>query len=329
MNGTVLLTGATGKIGGNAAQQLLPLGYGLRILAMPNDPQADRLQRFAGDAEIVSGDLNDPAALEAAVQDVDAVIHLASTGHAAASEHAFFEADVSGTYRLLQAAARARPGVRRFVLASSYTVYGKPRYQPTDEQCPREPTSTLGLVKLTCETLCQAAWRMHGLATVALRFTWVNAGPDVVQAFRARALLRRLQPDIRERIAAQVPDEDAFVALTDDAGAPWTLHVVDVRDVVHGLIRALESPGAPGQAFNLAAPSPVSTVEAAGYLASALNQPLVTLTVPQTQREEISTAKARDLIGYRPDYDFRRMADSAIAFGRGEETGVIYGTWPR
>ncbi len=329
MNETVLLTGATGKIGGNMAQHLLRRGYGLRIMLMPDDPQADRLGRFSDAAEVVVGDLTDAGSLAAAVQGVEAVIHLASSGHAAAGDDAFFQADVMGTYRLLQAAARARPGIRRFVLASSYTVYGTPRDVPTDEQCPREPTSTLGLVKLTCETLCQAAWRMHGLPTVAMRFTWVNAGPDVVDAFRARALRRRLRPELREQFAAQVPDEDAFVALTDEEGRPWTLHVADVRDVVQCLTRGLESEGAPGEAFNVAAPSPVSLVEGARYLAQALGQPLVDLRVPQLERQEISTAKARDVIGYQPEYDFRRMADSAIAYGRGEDIGVIYGTWPR
>lgn len=329
MSETVLLTGATGKIGGNVAQHLVRRGYGLRIMAMPNDPQSDRLRRFSDVAEIVAGDLTDARSLQAAVHGVDAVIHLASAGHAAADDHAFFEADVVGTYRLLQAAAGARPGIRRFVTASSYTVYGTPRYLPTDEQCPREPTSTLGLVKLTCETLCQAAWRMHGLPTVAMRFTWVNAGPDVVHAFRARALRRRLRPELREQFSAQVPDDEAFVALTDEEGRPWTLHVVDVRDVVQCLIRGLESEGAPGEAFNVAAPSPISLVEGARYLAQALDQPLVEVRVPQLAREEISTAKARDLMGYQPEYDFRRMADSAIAYGRGDDIGVIYGTWPR
>lgn len=329
MNEIVLLTGATGKIGGNMAQDLLRRGYGLRIMAMPNDPQADRLKRFSDVAEIVAGDLADAESLQAAVQGVDAVIHLASIGHAASSDHDFFEADVLGAYRLLQAAAGARPGIRRFVTASSYTVYGKPRYLPTDEECPREPTSTLGLVKLTCETLCQASWRMHGLPTVAMRFTWVNAGPDVVGAFRAGALRRRLRPELREQFSAQIPDEDALVAITDNEGRPWTLHVVDVRDVVQCLIRGLESEGAPGHAFNVAAPSAVSLVDGARYLAQTLDQPLVEIRVPQLEQEEISTAKARDLIGYQPEYDFRRMADSAIAYGRGEDIGVIYGTWPR
>lgn len=329
MSETVLLTGATGKIGGNMAQHLLRRGYGLRILAMPDDPQAERLRRFADAAEIVAGDLTDAASLKAAVDGVDAVIHLASSGHAAPNDDAFFQADVLGTYRLVQAAAGARPGIRRFVMASSYTVYGTPRYLPTDEQCPREPTSTLGLVKLTCETLCQTAWRMHGLPTVALRFAWVHAGPDVIQAFRARALGRRLRPELREWFARQVTDDQSFVALTDEDGCPWTLHVADVRDVVHCLTCALENAGAPGEAFNVAAPCPVSIVEGARYLAQATGRPLVELRVPQLERQEISTAKARALIGYRPAYDFERMADSALAYERGEDIGIVYGTWPR
>jgi nucleoside-diphosphate-sugar epimerase len=81
--------------------------------------------------------------------------------------------------------------------------------------------------------------------------------------------------------------------------------------------------------FNLAAPSPVSLVEGARYFAQALGEPYVELRVPQLERLEISTAKARALIGYRPQFDFQRMADSALAFARGEDIGVIYGTWPR
>jgi nucleoside-diphosphate-sugar epimerase len=306
MSETILLTGATGKIGGNLAQHLIQRGERLRLLLMPNDPQAERLQRFAGAAEVVTGDLTDPASLQRAVQGVDAVIHLASIGHAAANEAAFFQTDVQGAYHLLQAAAHARPSIRRFVTASSFAVYGKPRYIPIDEHCPREPNSTLGLVKLTCELMCQTAWRMYGLPTVAFRFAWVHAGPDIMQALRMRQLRHRIRADVREQLAGRLPDDQAFVGLADEAGHPWTLHVVDVRDVVQGLTCALTSDGAPGEVFNLAAPSPVSLVEGARYFAQALGEPYVELRVPQLERLEISTAKARALIGYCPQFDFQR-----------------------
>jgi UDP-glucose 4-epimerase len=325
---TVLLTGPTGKIGANMAQHLLQRGYRLRLMSMPDDPQAERLRRFSDQAEVVAADLTDSASLQAAVQGVDAVVHLASYGHAAPSDYAFFHADVEGTYHLLQA-VQARPALRRFVSASSYTVYGTPRYQPTDEHCPREPTSTLGLVKLVGETLGQAAWRIHGVPTVALRFTHVMAGPDILSLLEARRMIGRLPPALREQYAHHAADGSTFMGIRDEAGQPWTLHVVDVRDIVQCLMCALESDGAPGEVFNVAGPSPLSTVEAARYLAQALDRPYVEVTAPYLQRQEISTARARALIGYRPYYDFQRMAESAIAFQRGEDIGVIFGTWPR
>jgi nucleoside-diphosphate-sugar epimerase len=76
--------------------------------------------------------------------------------------------NVGGTLNLLQAAREA--GVRRFVFASSSSLYGESETLPKVETMPSAPISPYGLQKLACETYCSLYHRLYGLPTVALRY---------------------------------------------------------------------------------------------------------------------------------------------------------------
>lgn len=117
--------------------------------------------------------------------------------------------------------------------------------------------------------------------------------------------------------------EEQLVALTDADGRPWVSHPTDVRDVVQGTLLALEAEAAVGEAFNVLGPAPVASTMAAPYLAERLHVPWRTVVVPFRQAYEISTAKARSVLGYRPQIDFFRAVDDGLAMDRGEQIGVV------
>jgi nucleoside-diphosphate-sugar epimerase len=132
------------------------------------------------------------ANLDACLDDVDTVFHLAAMPGLPRSwtDFALYEScNILATQRLLEAVA-ARPWLRRFVYASTSSVYG--RYASGDESLPTRPSSPYGVTKLAAENLCRAYAEEHDLPLVVLRYFSVygpRQRPDMGYHRFARALL--------------------------------------------------------------------------------------------------------------------------------------------
>jgi nucleoside-diphosphate-sugar epimerase len=145
---TVLVTGATGFVGRHVADELARSGRRVRCLARPATDAA-ALER-AG-FEVVRGEMLDQRSLDAAVRNVDAVVHVAGL----ISARSFTEmrrVNVEGTTRIAAAFARARSAPGRFVLISSLAAAGPSRGgRPVREDDVPRPVSRYGLTKLLGE----------------------------------------------------------------------------------------------------------------------------------------------------------------------------------
>src|SRR4051812_5654936 len=145
---TVLVTGATGFIGGRLVEHLIRAeGANVRALVR-NFARAPRLARFP--VEMVAGDLLSPDALDRAVAGCDVVFHCAYGN--GGDESARKNVTVRGTELLLEAALRHH--VRRFVHTSTFSVYGDPPSGDLTEDAPRKYTgATYGDSKIDAEKL--------------------------------------------------------------------------------------------------------------------------------------------------------------------------------
>src|SRR5919201_1438417 len=112
----VLITGATGLLGGHLISALQERNEQIRALVLPVE-NADHLG-----VEVVCGDITDPGTLEPAVRDVDLIFHLAGMMGVWRPLADYRLVNVNGSENLYKAAQNA--GVRRFVHTSSHTVYG-------------------------------------------------------------------------------------------------------------------------------------------------------------------------------------------------------------
>jgi UDP-glucose 4-epimerase len=121
--------------------------------------------------------------------------------------------------------------------------------------------------------------------------------------------------------AMQVPD--AACGITDPNGTAWGLPFTDVRDSVAGTLLALDSPAAIGTVFNLVAPAPTSLVAAAKLIAENTDRPYREVRMPFLWWFNVANDKARGTLGYSPQYNFADMVESALAFRRGEDIGVV------
>ena len=170
---SVLVTGASGRIGRRVTERLLADGRSVRALVVPDDPRRCLIERPG--VELVEGSLADGASLLEAVDGAEAVIHLAAAlttrNHV---DDEYFEINVAGTYRLLSVIRDRGSSVGRFVYISSDAVYwpGGPvpaEYLPVDEEHPRRPGSVYGGSKVAAEELSLAFGRAHGLPVTIVR----------------------------------------------------------------------------------------------------------------------------------------------------------------
>ena len=165
----VLVTGGAGFVGATLVRRLVASGYRVRVL--DNLSTGDAAHLDGVDAELVTGDIRDADAIDGALKGLDAIIHLAAAGSvigSIADPMANFEANVLGTFQVLDAARRA--GVERTVQASTGGALIGDATPPVDERSLPKPLSPYGASKLAGEGYAHAFAKAYGLRTVAVRF---------------------------------------------------------------------------------------------------------------------------------------------------------------
>jgi UDP-glucose 4-epimerase len=193
-----LVTGGAGFIGSHVTDALVAAGHEVHVV---DDLSTGRLANLEPalelGAELHTEDVTDAAWMTtlAAIIQPDVVFHLAAQRDVRDSvEDPAFDAtvNVTGTAAVLDAARRA--GARRFVLASTAAVYGRPTDIPTPENAPAEAISPYGASKAAAESYLSLFTRVYGLSTAALRMANVygpRQDPDgeagVVAIFAAAA----------------------------------------------------------------------------------------------------------------------------------------------
>lgn len=174
-----LVTGGGGFIGSNLVEALLRGGHDVRVL---DDFSSGRRENLAetddwiaagssGSFALIDGDVRNEETCREAVSGADFVLHQAaipSVQRSVDNPMRTNEVNVTGTLNMLQSARTA--GVKRFVFASSSSVYGECETLPKVESQPTDPISPYALQKLAGETYCRLFHRLYGLNTVALRY---------------------------------------------------------------------------------------------------------------------------------------------------------------
>ena len=338
----VLITGITGKIGANMALALLKRGYCVRGLLMPEDPLAYKLDGLEVDR--FEADLRDLDGVMRAAKGVDAVIHLAAAiqKYPGMTDRDYFEVNVTGTWDMVYAAREAAPNLERFVYISTEGTYSRyqAQYLPVDEAHPQRPFSPYGMVKILGEQTINHFYRQYDMPTTIARIGSVQLGTQMLNGHTAReaiGILKWAAQHPRSNlyvdgvsapwkvIEEAVTDLDTLVIPRDPQGESWLYHPTDMRDTVEGVILALEKEAAIGETFNIFAAEATSWEAAARYIQAKQGRPLVEVSVPNTWVFCCDISKARRVLGYNPQYDFRRMIDDAIAFANGRDIGVIAG----
>jgi nucleoside-diphosphate-sugar epimerase len=168
----VLVTGGAGFIGSNIVDALLADGgYQVRVLDNFATGRRENLTHCLSDIQMVEGDARDLETVEEAVAGVHCILHqaaLPSVPRSVKAPNTTNEVNVDGTLKLLTAAHKS--GVKRFVLASSSSVYGDSETLPKHEWMVPAPMSPYAVSKLAGEHYCRVFAQLYGVETIALRY---------------------------------------------------------------------------------------------------------------------------------------------------------------
>jgi UDP-glucose 4-epimerase len=166
-----LVTGGAGFIGSNIARKLLKDGHSVRILDNFSSGNRANLDEIMSDIELIDGDIRDYWTVVSAVSGIDYILHqaaLPSVPRSVANPLTSNEVNINGTLNLLEAARHA--GVKKFVSASSSSVYGETPELPKRETMVPTPLSPYAITKLTTEYYLKVYWQLYKLPTVSLRY---------------------------------------------------------------------------------------------------------------------------------------------------------------
>jgi len=168
---TYLITGGAGFIGSNLAHTLVGQGHDVRVLDNFSTGRRQNLADIQDKITLIEGDLRSQETCRQAVQGADYVLHqgaMPSVARSVADPFTSNDTNTNATLNMLVAARDA--GVKRFVYASSSSIYGDSPTLPKEESMIPMPKSPYAVAKLAAEHFCRIFYDLYGLETVCLRY---------------------------------------------------------------------------------------------------------------------------------------------------------------
>ena len=310
-----LVTGATGVVGSWLVKELLRSGAYVVALVLDADPQSELFRSGAARrVSVVNGALEDLGALERAVNrhEVDTVVHLGAqtiVGVAHRNPLPTFEANVRGTYNLLEV-CRAHAGlVRRVVVASSDKAYGTQQTLPYTEDMPMQGRHPYEVSKSCSDLISQSYYHTYGLPVAIARCGNVYGGGDLnwsrIVPGTVRSLLRGERPTIR-------------------SDGRYVRDYIYVKDVARAYLRVaerLDGGSVAGEGFNFSMEAPLTVMELVGAIQRVMGLEGVEADIRDEAKGEIrdqhlSAAKARAVLGWSAEYTLEAGLEETVAWYR-------------
>jgi CDP-glucose 4,6-dehydratase len=307
----VLVTGATGLVGGWLVARLLDLGADVVCLVRDSVPQSEFERSGASTrVKVVHGDVRRQALLERVLgeHEIDTVIHLAAqtiVGIANRNPVSTFDTNIRGTWALLEACRRS-PAVKQIVCASSDKAYGDCPSLPYDESTPLKGSHPYDVSKSCGDLIAHTYATTYGTPVVITRCGNFYGGGDLnwnrIVPGTVRSVLRGQRPIIRS--------DGKYVRdyfYVEDGAAAYILLAE----------RLAACPDLRGEAFNFSNEIQVTVSDLARRILDQMGSPLEpdirNEATHEIRHQYLSAEKARRMLGWRPmfslDEGLRRTID--------------------
>lgn len=302
-----LVTGGAGFIGSNLAEALLRQGGKVRVFDNFSTGKRSNIEGL--DLEVCEGDIRDLDECRKAVQGMDFILHKAALASVPASvaDPLYSNAvNITGTLNMLTAAREA--GIKRFVFASSSSVYGDGPEPVKTENAAIRPLSPYALGKLAGEGYCRMFFSLFGLETVCLRYFNVF-GP---------------KQDPNSEYAAVIPK---FITALLDGRPPviygdglQTRDFIFIGDVVRANLLACSGTAAAGGVFNIACDRGISLLELLDEIkavsANNIDPVFAPACVGDVRHSRADISLARQRLGFEPAFTFREAVEKTVGWFR-------------
>lgn len=311
----VFVTGATGVVGAWLVKELLARGASVVALVQDADPQSELYR--SGDIQrisVVNGALEDFGTLERAVNlhEIDTVLHLGAqtiVGVAHRSPLPTFEANIRGTYHLLEVCRLHKDRVKQVVIASSDKAYGEQADLPYREEMPLNGRHPYEVSKSCADLLAQSYHHTYGLPVAIARCGNVYGGGDLNWSRIVPGTIRSLQAGERPIIRS----DGRFVR-----------DYIYVKDVARAYIRLAECLGdgtVRGAAFNFSTEQPLTVLDLVHRIRKLMRCEQIEPDIRDRAEGEIrsqhlSAVKARKILGWEPEFDLDTALRETITWYR-------------
>lgn len=307
-NSVFLVTGGAGFIGSNLCEAILKMGYKVRCLDDFSTGKRTNVDLFIDNPNytFIEGDIKELDTCMAACEGVDYVLNQAAWGSVPRSIEMplFYEKNnIMGTLNMMEAARQQ--GVKKFIYASSSSVYGDHPVLPKKEGQEGNLLSPYALTKRVDEEFAKLYTRLYGLDTYGLRYFNVFG--------------RRQDPD--GAYAAVIPK---FIKMLMNGETPTingdgmqSRDFTYIENVIEANLKACLAPHeAAGNAFNIAYGGREFLIDIYHSLTRALGKDIEPNFGPDRagdiKHSNADISKAREMLGYDPDYDFDTGLKEAI-----------------
>ena len=307
-NTTFLVTGAAGFIGSNLCEALLNKGCKVKALDDLSTGKQENIDLFLGNLNytFIKGDIKDLEVCLKACEGVDYVLHQAAWGSVPRSlEMPLFynKNNIEGTLNMLEAARQN--GVKKFVYASSSSVYGDEPNLPKIEGCEGNLLSPYALTKRCDEEWAKLYTKFYGLDTYGMRYFNVfgrRQDPDGAYAAVIPKFLKQL-------MHGETP--------TINGDGKQSRDFTYIDNVIEANLKACLAPHeAAGEAFNIAYGGREFLIDIYYGLTKALGVNIEPNFGPDRKGDikhsNADISKAKKLLGYDPDYSFEDGIQLAI-----------------
>ncbi len=309
----VLVTGATGLVGTWLCHRLLDEGAAVVALVRDWDPQSDLIRSGTVQrCSVVSGRLETYADCERALceNEVDTVFHLGAqtiVGTALRAPLATFEANIRGTYHLLEACRQHADLVKRVVVASSDKAYGDSDILPYTEDMPLKGRHPYDVSKSCTDLLAMTYAETYGLNVGVARCGNIYGGGDLNWS-------RIVPGTLRAAFAGQAP-----VLRSDGTHTRDYLYVEDVVEAYLALALAVHRGEVKGGAFNFSPECRLSVLEITRATLAAAGRPDLQPIILDTARAEIhdqylDSSKAQRMLGWEPAWSLQEGLAATVAW---------------
>lgn len=307
-NSVFLVTGGAGFIGSNLCEVLLNKGYTVRCLDDLSNGKEENVNMFLDHPNytFIKGDIRDLDICMDACEGVDYVLHQAAWGSVPRSIEMpllYEEINIRGTLNMMEAARQK--GVKKFVYASSSSVYGDEPNLPKQEGREGNVLSPYALTKKADEEYAKLYTKLYGLDTYGLRYFNVfgkRQDPNGAYAAVLPKFITQLLNDERPTINGDGKQSRDFTY---------------IENVIEANLKACAAPSdTAGEAFNVAYGGREYLIDVYHSLCDALGKDIDPIFGPERagdiKHSNADISKAQEKLGYSPSWSFEKGINAAI-----------------